>query len=132
VRDFPIERIHPQAFRAAEAAHCAGAQGKFWEMHARLFANQRALDLNDLMGHARALGLEGPKFHKCLESGTYAERIRGDLADGQKAGVTGTPAFFLGLTRPDEPTINALIKISGALPYQGFKDAIDSLLSVQQ
>ena len=82
-RDFPLESIHPLAFKAAEAAHCAGEQGKYWEMHSRLFENQRALSLKDLPQHAQALGLDAPKFQQCLESGKYASRIRKDLADGQ-------------------------------------------------
>src|SRR6266704_659322 len=67
VRDVPIEAIHPQAFKAAEAAHCAGDQGKFWEMHDRLFQNQQLLAVSDLAAHALALGLDGPKFQPCLD-----------------------------------------------------------------
>ena len=59
-----------------EAAHCAREQGKYWEMHARLFANQGALGLNDLPAHAEALGLDRAAFQTCLESGRYAEAIR--------------------------------------------------------
>ncbi len=101
-------------------------------MHARLFANQRALGLKDLSGHANALRLDGPKFQACLESSKYAPRIRKDLADGQNAGVTGTPAFFLGVTQPNAPTVRVLRVLKGAQPYASFKDAIDSLLSSQQ
>ena len=131
-RDFPLESIHPLAFKAAEAAHCAGEQGKYWEMHSRLFENQRALSLKDLPQHAQALGLDAPKFQQCLESGKYASRIRKDLADGQKAGITGTPGFFLGVTEPNDPKVKALRVLKGAQPYASFKDAIDSLLSSQQ
>lgn len=131
-RDFPLESIHRDAFKAAEAAHCAGDQGKYWEMHARLFANQRALGPSDLALHAQAVGLDRPKFQACLESGKHAEKIRKDLADGQKAGVTGTPAFFLGVTRPNDPTVKVLRVLTGAQPYASFKEAIDSVLSSPQ
>jgi len=129
VRDFPLEAIHKDAFKAAEAAHCAGEQGKFWEMHVRLYDNQRALGPKELPQHAQALGLDGPKFQQCLESGKYAARIRKDLEDGQRAGITGTPGFLFGLTEPNDPKVKVLRVLKGAQPYASFKDAIDSLLS---
>jgi protein-disulfide isomerase len=101
-------------------------------MHARLFAHQRALSPTDLPGHAAALNLDGPKFQACLDSGRYAPRVRKDLADGQQAGVTGTPAFFLGLTQPNAPTVKLLRVLKGAQPYAAFKEAIDGLLSSPQ
>lgn len=131
-RNFPIESIHPQAFKAHEAANCAGEQGKYWEMHDRLFANQNALGLKELPPHVKALGLDLPKFQQCLDGGKHAAKIRSDLADGQKAGVQGTPTFFLGLTDPKDTTVKALRVIRGAQPYAAFKQAIDSLLSAQK
>ena len=131
-RDFPLESIHKEAFKAAEAAHCAGEQGAYWEMHTRLFANQRALGPKELPQHAQGLGLDVPKFQQCLESGKYASRIRKDLADGQKAGVTGTPGFFLGVTESNDPNVKVLRVLKGAQPYASFKEAIESLLSSQE
>ena len=131
-RDFPLESIHPQAFKAAEAAHCAGEHKAFWEMHERLFANQRALGPGDLAGHAQALGLDVPAFQGCLASGKYAARIRQDLADGQKAGVTGTPSFFLGVIEPDGSRVKVVRVLKGAQPHAAFKEAIDSLLAAPQ
>ena len=69
VRDFPLEQIHHDAFKAAEAAHCAGDRGAFWPMHARLFARQTDLTLDELPGHAQMLGLDVAAFRQCLESG---------------------------------------------------------------
>ena len=132
VRDFPLEAIHKDAFKAAEAAHCAGDQGQYWEMHTRLFANQRALGPKDLPQHAQAQGLDVPKFQQCLDSGKYAARIRKDLEDGQKAGITGTPGFLFGLTEPNDPKVKVLRVLKGAQPYASFKDTIDSLLSSQK
>jgi protein-disulfide isomerase len=130
VREFPLEQIHPQAFKAAEAALCAGEQGKYWEMHDRMFANQRALGLNDLPGHAQALGLDLPGFQACLEGGKHAARIRKDLADGQKAGVRGTPTFFLGVQEPNDPKVKVLRVLRGALPFDTLKVAIDESLNI--
>ena len=131
LRDFPIQSIHPLAFKAAEAAHCASEQGKYWEMHEKLFGNQRALTPKDLNAHAEGLGIELSKFQKCLESGKFAAKIRKDLDDGQKAGVTGTPSFFLGLTDSKSSQIKAVRTIKGAQPYAAFKDAIESLLATK-
>lgn len=131
-RNFPIESIHPQAFKAAEAANCAGEQRKYWEMHDRLFANQNLLGVKDLPNHAKTLGLDLTNFQQCLDSGKHASKIRSDLADGQKAGVQGTPTFFLGLTEPNDVNVKAARIIRGAQPYAAFKAAIDSLLTGQK
>lgn len=130
-RNFPITSIHPLAFKAHEAANCSGEQEKYWEMHDRLFANSTALGLKDLSQHARALALDLPKFQECLDSGKQAGKIRSDLAEGQKAGVQGTPTFFLGLTEPNDTQITAVKIIRGAQPYAAFKQAIESLLSTK-
>jgi len=129
LRDLPLEALHPQAFKAAEATHCAAEQGKYWEMHDRLFANQGALGRKDLSGYAQALGLDVAAFDKCVESGKGAERIRKDVADSDKAGARGTPTFFLGLTEPNSSEVKAVRVIRGAHPYATFKEALDSLLA---
>jgi len=87
--------MHKNAFKAAEATRCAQDQGKFWEMHDRLFADQQKIAPEDLVEHAKALGMDDAGFKKCLDEGTYAAAIRKDMAEGQKAGVTGTPTVFL-------------------------------------
>jgi protein-disulfide isomerase len=126
-RHFPLERIHPQAFKASEAAECAVEQGKFWEMHDRLFANQQMLMPPDLLKHAEAVGLDGAKFASCLTGQTTA-RIRGDLTLGAQAGVTATPNFFLGTTIPGGK-IKVTRKLNGAVSFATFKAAIDALLA---
>ncbi len=125
--DFPLP-MHAQAAKAAEAANCAGEQAKFWELHDRLFANQNALKPEALLKHAEALGLDVAKFKECLDSGKYAEGIKKQMAEGQKAGISGTPAFLLGFIEPDGK-VKAVKKISGAVPYANFKATIDELLS---
>lgn len=125
-RDFPLDQIHPQARKAAEAAHCAGDQGKYWEMHDVLFQNQKALQTDQLKGYARTLGLDSATFNSCLENGKYSTEIQKDLDDGVKAGVRGTPAFFVGRTKPDN-TVEGLL-ISGAHPFPVFRQEIERLL----
>jgi protein-disulfide isomerase len=131
VRDLPLESIHPFAFKAAEATHCAGEQGKYWEMHDRLFANQQQLARPDLSTHARELGLDGVAFDKCMDMEKQAARVRKDLAEAQKVQTTGTPTFFLGLTDPSSSEIKGT-RLTGAQPYAVFKAAIDRLLSAQK
>jgi len=128
-RNFPLEAIHPNAFKAAEAAHCAGAQGKYWEMHDRLFANQGALAPAQLLVHGQELGLDPRAFRQCLDGEQYAAEIRKDLEDGQKAGIRGTPTFFLGLTDAKTSQLRPAKMIVGAQPYTSFKEAIETLLA---
>jgi protein-disulfide isomerase len=93
-RHFPLEG-HPEAFQAAEAAECAGDQGKFWEMHEMLFANQRALGVEFLQDYAGKIGLDQNQFEDCMESGRTAARVKQDRSDGMKYGVNGSPTFFV-------------------------------------
>jgi protein-disulfide isomerase len=120
-RDFPIESIHPQAFKAHEAANCAGEQGKYWEMHDRLFSNPKALGEKELQSYASALDLDLQSFDQCLNSGKNAAEIRKDTAEGVKAGVRGTPTFLLGLTEQDPSKVKVTMIIRGAQPYSRFK-----------
>jgi protein-disulfide isomerase len=125
--DFPLESIHKFAFKAAEAARCAGEQGKYWEMHDRLFANQQSFE--PWTAHAQALGLDVAKFEECLSSGRQAAAIRKDMAEAQKAGVTGTPAFFFAYTDPTSSKVKTLTRLTGAQPFPAFKAEIDKLLA---
>ncbi len=117
-RDFPLS-FHRNAQKAAEAGHCADDQGKFWEMHDKMFANQKALDVDSLKTYAKELGLDMQAFETCLDSGAKAGVVQANLADGRALGVNGTPAFF----------INGRM-ISGALPFEEFKKVIDKELGV--
>jgi protein-disulfide isomerase len=129
VRDFPLESIHPAAVKAAEAPHCAAEGGRYWEMHERLFANPKALAPDDLVAHAEALGLDSQAFRRCLESGTHARRVSEARAEGERAGVRGTPSFFLGLTEPHSGKITAVTALRGAQPFARFEEAIEKLLA---
>jgi protein-disulfide isomerase len=126
VRDLPLESIHPQAFKAAEATHCAAEQGKYWELHSRLFEHQRNLDRADLTAHARAIGLDVAAFDRCVESGKYAERVRKDVAEAQRLGITGTPTFLVGVM--DGGELKGTRMIRGAQPFASIKAIIDEVL----
>jgi protein-disulfide isomerase len=92
-KDLPLP-MHKQARKAAEAARCAGTQGKFWEYHDVLFSS-RALDIAQLKKDARELNLDGPRFDKCLDSGAQAAVVQKDFEQGQQLGLGGTPSFFV-------------------------------------
>jgi len=128
-RDLPLESIHKNAFKAAEAASCAGEQGKFWEMHDRLFENQKSLEPATLTAHAQAIGLDAKKFQTCLDGGKFAAEIRKDIADANKIGISGTPTSVIGLTQANDPKIKVLRVIRGAQGYNAFKAAFDELLA---
>jgi protein-disulfide isomerase len=128
LRDLPLEAIHPLAMKAAEATHCAGDQSKYWEMHDRLFANQREIGRPDLSKHAEAIGLDVAAFDQCVDTGKSTARIRKDIAEAQKLQATGTPTFFVGLTDSNGKQVKGT-RVVGAQPYQTFKDAIERLLS---
>jgi protein-disulfide isomerase len=117
-KDFPLTQIHPQAFKAGEAAHCAADQGKFWEYHDRLFANQQALQPTDLKKYAADMGLDAAAFTTCLDSSKYGERVRDGVAEGSRLGVNSTPTIY----------INGRV-LSGAQPYEVIASVIDEELA---
>ena len=125
--DLPLESIHKSAFKAAEAANCAGDQGKYWEMHRRLFENQKTLD--EWNAHAEAVGLDVAKFEQCVASGSHAAEIRSDISQARAAGVGGTPGFFLAVAEPASSKVRTVQSLKGALPFDRFKEAIDKLLA---
>lgn len=94
-RHFPLQNTHPNARPAAEASECAAQQGKFWEMHDLLFANQKALAGSDLQRYAAQIGLQTQKFSGCLSSEAMAQQVQQDLDAGKQYGVDGTPTFFV-------------------------------------
>lgn len=120
-RDFPLS-FHPQAKPSAMAAECADDQGKFWEMHDKLFENQSTLSESNIKLWAEELGLNTTTFNSCFDSAKYSNEVDSDMSDGSAAGISGTPGFLIG-KRDGTGTI-----ISGAQPYSVFKAAIDSLL----
>ena len=94
-RNFPLEDVHPHALRAAEAAECAGGQGKFWQMHDLLFANQEHLKPKQLHGYAEQIGLDMARYTAEMDDEVYLQRVREHIDGGLKSGVRGTPSFFV-------------------------------------
>jgi diadenylate cyclase len=98
-RHFPLDSVHPRARHAAEAAEAAAAQGRFWEMHDLLYENQDDLDDAAMRRHATWLGLDLERFENDLAERRHASRVREDRLDGERAGVDGTPTFFVNGAR---------------------------------
>lgn len=119
-RQFPLDQIHKEARKAGEASLCAAEQDKdlFWKLHDSMFADQGKLSVAALKAKAEALeGLDASSFNECLDSGRYAERVQEDVEAGARAGVTGTPSFF----------VNGRF-LSGNVTAEGFADVIDDEL----
>jgi protein-disulfide isomerase len=116
-KDFPLPN-HPEAPKASEAAHCAGEQGKYWEMHDRLFANQQALQVAQLKQYATALAVDITAFNECLDSGKHANRVAENMRAGEALGVSSTPTLYVN-GRP----------VVGAQPFEMFKAIIDEELA---
>ena len=105
-RHFPLRQMHPQAQRASEIAQCAGEQGKFWEVHDALYANQSALDEDNAKRLAKEAGVDETKLTECLAAGRGAAQVDDDVAKGEIAGVEGTPSFFInGRAYSGNPTV---------------------------
>ena len=120
-RDFPLG-FHANAQKAAESTECANDQEKFWEMHDKVFGGMSEWSGRDVANitkrYASELGLDEAEFASCLDSGKYTEEVQKDMQDGAKAGVTGTPAFF----------VNGIF-VGGAQSFAAFKQIIDSELA---
>jgi protein-disulfide isomerase len=94
-RHFPLRSSHPHSLAAAKAAEAAGEQGRFWEMHDRLYQRQTELTDADLERHARELGLDVERFRRSLGERAHEERIREDLASAARSGARATPSLFI-------------------------------------
>ena len=123
-RHFPIDAIHPNAQKAAEASECANEQGNFWDYHDELFKNQSEWEgqsadeaLDSFASYANSAGLNGASLKTCVESGKFADAVKKDVDAGTAAGVNGTPATF----------VNGIL-VSGAVPFSTFKSTIDEQL----
>ena len=117
-KDFPLP-MHPLAGKAAQAARCAGAQGKFWEFHDSLFQTKK-LQLSELKLEARELKLDPARFDQCLDSGEQIPVVKKDVQEGQRLGLTGTPSFF----------VNGHF-MSGAIGYMKLQETVMQELAAQ-
>jgi len=128
-KNYPIAQLHPASIKAHKAAACAGDQNRYWEMHDRLFADQRNFNLDRFVEHAALLSLEPIAFRACIESTKHESLIRDDVAEAENGGVRGTPVFVLALTDPKGQAITPARVIVGAQPFTAFKEAIDAMLA---
>jgi protein-disulfide isomerase len=119
-RDFPLQPLHPAAMKAHEAGRCAQEQGKFWEYRDLLYKNAPAADPEQLTTYATQLGLDSADFKKCVDSGKFKAIVQKDEAEGERLGLTGTPAFFIN-GRP----------LAGAQPESDFARIIDEELNTR-
>lgn len=121
LRNYPLP-FHQNAEKAAEAAECAGEQGKFWEYHDVLFGKQSSWSntdgVTDFKQYASDLKLDTAKFNSCLDTDKYKNKIAADINDGNSYGVSGTPTFYINGKQ-----------LVGAQPYSVFQQAIDSELA---
>ena len=122
-RDFPLSSIHAQAQKSAEAAECAGEQGKYYDMHDKLFTSGVAGGVASFKQYAKDLGLDSAKFDNCLDSGKFAAEVQKDTQDGSSVGIQGTPGFLIGTSDGKSATL-----ISGAYPFATFQQTVDALL----
>ena len=111
-KDFPLPN-HPNAFKAAEAGHCAHDQGQFWPFHDKLFATPDALDVESLKAYADELGLDADAFAACLEDDRHAESVNDEMDAGRRLGASSTPTLFIN-GRP----------VFGALPLDFFDEMV--------
>lgn len=126
-RHHPIAALHRGATKAAEAALCAGRQGRFWEMHAALFQDQQHLDQASLMTRAHVLELDEDTFRTCLEGGVL-DRVQQDSNQAEELGLSGTPAFLIG-TRMADGRLKVAEVLVGAQPVERFRKALNKALN---
>jgi protein-disulfide isomerase len=128
VLDLPIPQLHRLAFKAAEVSRCAAEQGKFWEMHDRLFEQQANLEAWDR--HAEAVGLDLKAFDECLRTARPAETVRSGQIQAAKAGASGTPTFVLARSTPGQPgRVVGVARLRGAKPFAAFQVMIERALA---
>jgi protein-disulfide isomerase len=120
-KDFPLP-MHTHAQKAAEAAHCAQAQGKYWEYHDLLFAS-RQFEVSQLKDAARSLKMDSEAFSKCLDSNSQADVVKAGFEEAQSLGLPGTPAFFIN---------GRLINPNGTVSYETLRQLVDEELASSQ
>jgi len=137
-RDMPLP-FHEHAVPAARATHCAGEQGKFWEMHDSLFIDKIAtpgpngrssgLTTSDIDERAAKLGLDTAKLDACMASTRFADVIKRSSEEAAKMNIEGTPTFVIGTIDPNGNIVSVKKTIVGAQPFDAFKTTIDPILS---
>ncbi len=128
VRDMPLD-FHPNALRAAQSMHCAGDQGKYWEMKDQVFKHQNKIDVDSLQAYATGIGLDRDAFKNCMASDKHIQEINESARYAASLGIRGTPSFVLGHAADNK--VGGKV-ITGALPSAAFEAAIDDMLQRRQ
>lgn len=123
---YPIAQLHPDAYKSHEAASCAADQGKFWQIHTKLFESP-ARTAEQLTAVAQSAGLDMTAFTACLESGRHAAAVKASVERIQKLNINGTPTFLLGRTPSGSGQMTVAKVLEGAQPYAAFQSAIDEV-----
>jgi protein-disulfide isomerase len=126
--DYPIDQLHPAALKAHEAARCAGEQGKFWDLHNKLFSPAGTHGVDRLKSLAGEIGVDRGKFDPCLDSGKMQVPVRASIARAEQLGADGTPQMYLGVADANG-SFRIIRSIRGAVPFPQIKQAIDALLA---
>lgn len=126
-RDLPIDSLHPASIRAHEAARCATEQGRFWELHNRLFSAPGTHGDAALEARASEAGLNVEALRACLASGRTEAAVRQSVAAAGQLGATGTPTFFIGVRDGNPDQIRVIRALAGAQPYSEFEKALEAV-----
>ena len=129
--DFPIDQLHPAALKAHEAARCSGEQGKFWEMHNRLFTPAGSHGVDRLKALASDVGVDRGRFDTCLDSGRMQAPVRASIDTASGLGADGTPQMYLGIADANG-TVRIVRSVRGAVPFAQLKPLLDGLLASRQ
>jgi protein-disulfide isomerase len=125
-KHYPVESLHPRAFRAAEAAVCAGQAGKFWPFHKGLLTSRGEVDESALLALGSSVGVDPQAFRACLSGNDARAQVRADKADATHFGVSSTPSFLVGELQ--DRTVWVVRRIRGAQPFSVFEQVIERLL----
>jgi protein-disulfide isomerase len=126
-RDLPIDSLHPGSIRAHEAARCASEQGRFWELHARLFSAPGSHGDDALERRGAEAGLNVAALRTCLASGRTEAAVRQSVAAAGQLGANGTPTFFIGVKDANPDQVRVVQALAGAQPYSEFEKALDAV-----
>jgi len=123
-RDMPLDSLHPDAIRAAQAARCAGDQGQFWALRDIMGANPGKLDMNNLITDVTGLKMDVNAFRTCVETEKYKNAVQTDVMEAMKIGADGTPTFVIGKSTADGVDGELLV---GAQPYVSFVRLLEGI-----
>jgi protein-disulfide isomerase len=123
-RDLPLDVIHPNAHRAAEAARCAADQHQSWALRDAMGAHPNELDMDNLVADAKGLKMDVPQFRACVEGHKYKDAVDGDVLEARRIGADGTPAFVIGKSTPEGVDGELMV---GAQPLIEFERRLNAL-----